>query len=299
MSVDPRRRARLFRRARIAVLAIVIAYFFMPYEVRSVIPVWLLLVAALALEVEFFVGGFLQTRRAPTAATTPDRGPQPRDLSELGSWDWWDSDAATALPEPPRFDWLHVAEAVAVVAVVAGILFYASRPRGWDAVGSEARAQTESVLSREATLVAGHAATVGCDTSGEYVGFVNEADGAAFIGGDRAYLTPSICNTLYQVAIRGREQPFSRTGRAIVVLAHEAWHLRGVRDEGLATCYGLQSGVEIGVNLGLSEKTARSMMLEQLATNASDSGQNVQYRVPRECQNGGAGDLHPSSAEFP
>ena len=72
-----------------------------------------------------------------------------------------------------------------------------------------------------------------------------------------------------------------------------------MRNEGLANCYGYQSGVEIGVRLGLSEKTARAMMREQLVTNASDSGLNVQYRVPSECRDGGAADLHPSSAGFP
>jgi hypothetical protein len=155
------------------------------------------------------------------------------------------------------------------------------------------------MLSREASLVAGHPAQVGCDTGGEYVGFVRDADGLAFIGGDRAYVTPSICNTLYQVGIRHRQQSFSQTARAIAVLGHEAWHLRGVRDEGLANCFGFQSGVEIGVHLGLSEETARAMMREQLATNAADSRGNSQYRVPGECRDGGSADLDPRSADFP
>jgi hypothetical protein len=281
------------------VLAAVIAYFFLPYEVRAAIPVWLLFLAALGLEVEFFLGGYLKTRHGRPAAPTPDRGPQERDLSDLGIWAWWDRGAAAALPEAPRFQWRHVAEAVAVVAVVAGILFYASRPQGWDAVGSEGRTRTENVLSREASLIAGHPARIGCDASGEYVGFVQDADGLAVIGGEQAYLTPEICNTLYQVAIKDRGQPFSRTARAIAVLAHEAWHLRGVRDEGLTNCYAFQSGVAIGVNLGLSEGTAQAMMREQLATNASASRSNAQYRVPSECRDGGSADLNPSQSGFP
>ncbi len=296
---DLERRERIFRRARIAVLAAVIAYFFLPYEVRAAIPVWLLLLAALGLELEFFLGGYLKMRRGRPVASVPDRGPQERDLSDLGIWAWWDRGAAVALPEAPRFQWRHVAEAVAVVAVVAGILFYASRPRGWDAVGAEARARTEAVLSREASLIAGHPAQIGCDASGEYVGFVQDADGLAFVGGDQAYLTPAICDTLYQVAIKRRDEPFSRTARAIAVLAHESWHLRGVRDEGLTNCYAFQSGVEVGVHLGFSESTARAMMREQLATNASDSRGDSQYRVPGECRDGGSADLDPSSAAFP
>ena len=57
------RRARLHRRARLVVLAAVVGYFFLPYEVKAVIPVWLLFIAALGLEVEFFVGGWLQARQ--------------------------------------------------------------------------------------------------------------------------------------------------------------------------------------------------------------------------------------------
>ena len=201
--------------------------------------------------------------------------------------------------ESSRFRWIHVAEAAVGIVLVAGILFYASRPKGWDAVGPEGRARTEAVLSHEASLVAGHPAQVGCDTSGQYVGVVQDADGLAFVGGRRAYVTPSICNTLYQLAVKHRTQSFTQTARALAVLGHESWHLRGVRNEGLANCYGYQSGVEIGVHLGLSEKTARAMMREQLATNASDSGLNVQYRVPSECRDGGAADLHPNSAGFP
>ena len=83
------------------------------------------------------------------------------------------------------------------------------------------------------------------------------------------------------------------------MLAHESWHLRGVRDEGLANCYGYQSGVDIGIHLGLAESTARAMMREQLATNAADSGSNTQYRVPSGCRNGGDADLHPGRPGFP
>ena len=72
--------------------------------------------------------------------------------------------------------------------------------------------------------------------------------------------------------------------RAIAVLGHESWHLRGEANEGLANCYGFQSGVQIGQNLGLSKSKARAMMKEQLATNASDSGPNTQYRVPSDCR---------------
>ena len=83
------------------------------------------------------------------------------------------------------------------------------------------------------------------------------------------------------------------------MLAHEAWHLHGVADEGLANCYAFQSGVGVGVHLGLTESRARSMMREQLATNASDSAGNTAYLVPPDCRNGGQYDLNRASDKFP
>jgi len=290
-----RRRARAFRRARIAVLALVIGYFFLPYDVRAWIPVWLVFLAALGLEVQFFVGGYLQARRGLPRKSL-DSGPQPRDLAELGSPWWWQPRAEERAGRPYV---RHVLEAIAGLALVAGILFYASRPHGWDAVSAANRVRAEAAFSREASLIAGHPARIGCDTSGEYVGFVQDADGLAFIGGSRAYVTPAICDTLYQLAFMDRAQSFSRTARAIAVLGHESWHLQGVRDEGLANCYGFQSGVEIGVHLGLSESKARAMMREQLATNASASAGNARYLVPRECRDGGSYDLHPAEPGWP
>ena len=131
-----------------------------------------------------------------------------------------------------------------------------------------------------------------CDTSFEHVGIVQEADGAAQVGGGVAWLLPSLCNELYQVRFKHRVQSSPKAGRAIAVLAHEAWHLHGVANEGLANCYAFQSGVKVGVDLGLSESKARSLMREQLATNASDSAGSPAYVVPQGCHDGGRYDLH-------
>jgi hypothetical protein len=293
-------RAGWFRTARIAVLLLVVVYFLAPYSVQSWIPVWLLFVLALALEVDFFVGGWLGARREAPVEEAPDRGPQQRDLSELGSWDYWDPTEPTPpVAADPGFSRINVVEAVGVLAVIAVLLYAASRPRGWDAVSADRQARTEAILSREASAIASHPAKITCDKNREFVGFVQDADGLAEVGGDQAYLTPEICDTLYQLAIKHRVQSFPATARAIAVLAHESWHLRGEADEGLANCYGFQSGVQVGQNLGLSESRARAMMREQLATNGSDSGTNAAYRVPSSCRDGGASDLRPGTSSFP
>ena len=334
------RRARLYRRARIAVIALVLGYFFLPYDTRSSISPWLPFFAALALEAHFFFGGYLRVRRGDDVVAARDRGPQPHDLAELGGQPWREARAihiegeehlvpteglsdeeaeerlaayvedpeATLAELEPADDDLdeasyrrprYLLEAAAAVAIVGAILFFASRPRGWDAVPEANQARAEALFSREASKIAGHPARVSCDTSGDFVGFTQDADGLAFVGGTNAYLTPGICNTLYQLAFKHRVHSFPRTGRAIAVLAHEAWHLQGVRDEGLANCFAFQSGVQIGVELGLSEKEARAMMREQLATNASDVGPNGQYLVPRGCENDGRYDLNRQSSKFP
>jgi hypothetical protein len=286
MSVDLRRRARMFRWLRLGVLVLVVGYFFAPYDVQAVIPVWLLFALAVGLEIDFFVGGWWQARQGVERGTV-DRGPQPRDIEELGpqydEWepismfpsDWYSKPVAAARPY-----WRYVAEALGALAVVAVILYFAVRPGGWDAVSPENQARAEAVFSREASRIAGHPATIGCDESGRQVGYVQHADGVAEVGGTRAYLTPDICNTLYQLAFKDRVQSSSQTARAIAVLGHEAQHLRGIRNEGLANCYGFQSGVDIGVSLGLSESRARSMMREQLVTPPP----SLEYRVPSNCR---------------
>lgn len=279
------RRARLFRWARLGVLALVVGYFFLPYEVQAVIPVWLVFLLALGLEVQFFAGGWLQARRREPRGPV-DRGPQPRDIEELGpQYEEWESvslfpsDWYSRPVEAARPYWRYVAEALGALAVVAVILYFAVRPSGWDAVSPENQAKAEAVFSREASRIAGHPAQVTCDESGRQVGYVQDADGVAEVGGRQAYLTPDICNTLYQLAFKDQVRSFPRTARAIAVLGHEAQHLKGIRNEGLANCYGFQSGVQIGVNLGLSGSRARAMMREQFATPPP----SPEYRVPSGC----------------
>ena len=144
----------------------------------------------------------------------------------------------------------------------------------------------------------GKPVTIRCDESRDYVGLVQHADGVAAVGGDRAYLTPERCHDLYRLAFED-EVTSSRTARALAVLAHEAWHLRGVSDEGTTECYALQSGVELGQRLGLSEGTARQMMRQQLTENALRGLGSFEYLVPPDCRDGGRLDLDKNDTRFP
>jgi hypothetical protein len=285
---------------RVALAVFVLAWILGPYELRSAIPVWLAFAIALGLEVNFFVGALA---RAPTPA--PDRGPQEIDRELYGYvYDPVEDDEAEEYedwePEGRRF-WpaaRRLLAGVGVIAALALVFWLVESRTGWDALEVETRAEAVALFSEEASRIAEKPVRIRCDESGEFVGAVQHADGVAAVGGDLAYLTPERCLDLYRLAFED-ESRGSQTGRALAVLGHETWHLRGVRDEGTTECYGLQSGVVLGRRLGLSEDTARQLMRQQLAENAGRSGATAEYLVPPECRDGGSLDLDPADPAFP
>lgn len=280
-----------------------LAWILGPYELRSAIPVWLAFLIALALEVNFFVGALA---RAPASA--PDRGPQEVDRELYGYvYDPVEEDEDEEYEdyeyedEPERRFGPAVRRllvGVGVIAALALVFWLVESRTGWDALDVETRTEAVKRFSQEASRIAEKPVRIRCDESGEFVGAVQHADGVAAVGGDLAYLTPERCLDLYRLAFDG-ETRGSQTGRALAVLGHETWHLRGVGDEGTTVCYGLQSGVELGRRLGLSEDTARQLMRQQLAENAGRSGAAAEYLVPPECRDGGRLDLDPASTRFP
>jgi hypothetical protein len=316
---------------RVALAAFVLAWLFGPDGLRSAVPVWLPFLIALGLELQFLLVGW-----RPTPAAPPDRLPQAVDRERYGYPDETEelllvrdgedellipyagesgeevealiarareqAQAASEpppLPDPPvRRPLRRFLVGLSVLSALAAIVWVADRQAGWDGLDADARAEAARRFSAEASRVARHPVTIRCDESGDYVGAVQHADGVAAVGGRLAYLTPERCHDLYRLAFEG-EVTFSQTARSLAVLAHEAWHLRGVRDEGTTECYALQSGVEIGKRLGLSEETARQMMRQQLAENALRGGASAEYLVPRECRNEGSLDLNPATSKFP
>jgi hypothetical protein len=315
------------------VLAIfVVAWLLGPASLRAAVPIWLPFLIALGLELYVFAGAL-----RPDPERRLDRGPQAVDR-DLGYGDHADelllvheggeelwlpysgetaeevaeliaeererraelADAPPAASEP-RSLWpalRRLLVGAAVIGALALVVWVVETQTGWDAVGAETRAEAIKRFADEASRIAGKPVTIVCDESGDYVGAVQHADGAAAVGDDLAYLAPDRCLDLYRLAfdddVRG-----SQTGRALAVLAHEAWHLRGVRDEGTTECYALQSGVELGRRLGLSERTARQLMRQQLAENELRGAGALEYVVPPECRDGGRLDLDPTSDRFP
>lgn len=281
---------------RAALALFVVAWIFGPYELRSAVPVWIAFLIALGLELNFLLGAL-----GRPAATRPDRGPQPVDRERYGYLGGLDGEEDEAELVDDAGIWRPIRGFLVGLGVIGAlaVLFWLVESRtGWDALSVETRTKAQDRFSQEASAIAEKPVRVRCDESGAYVGAVQHADGIATVGGDLAYLTPERCLDLYRLAFEG-EVTSSQTARAIAVLAHEAWHLHGVRDEGTTECYALQSGVGLGQRLGLSEGTAEQMMRQQLAENAGRSGRGTEYVVPPSCRDGGALDLDPERAGFP
>jgi hypothetical protein len=318
---------------RLGLVVFVLAWIFGPYELRSAVPIWLPFLVALGLEVQFFVSAL---RSAP--APRPDRGPQSDDLDRFGygeseelllvregGEEVWipysgetdeeldelideareapeEEDEAAAIYEEPEHEHLRPLRRLVVglglIGALALTFWFVESNTGWNGLDESTRAEAAKRFSEEASRVAGKPVTIRCDEAGDYVGAVQHADGVAVIGGNLAYLTPERCLDLYRLAFEGQVRP-NRTARAVAVLAHEAWHLRGVSDEGTTECYALQSGVDLGRRLGLSADRAERLMERQLTENAARGRGSLEYLVPPDCRDGGRLDLNPSSSRFP
>ncbi len=321
---------------RLGAAAFVLIWIFGPYALRAAVPIWLPFLIALGLELNFFVGGIrpAPARRSDRGPLDADRERYGYDedaeelllVREEGEELWipysGESDdelkeiidqaregpkdevaAPTTEAEQPREHvqsrpFRRLAIGLGLIGALALIFWVVEGRTGWNGLDENTRAEAAARFSEEASLVAGKPVTIRCDEAGEHVGAVQHADGVAVVGGDLAYLTPERCLDLYRLAFKG-EVRFNNGARAVAVLAHEAWHLRGVSDEGITECYALQSGVDLGQRLGVSDDTARRMMRRQLAENSLRSGSSAPYRVPADCRDGGRYDLNADIARFP
>ena len=298
----------VWRWVRISLVVFVLAWIFGPRELRDGIPILVVFLIALGLEVAFVVSALRSQ-----SARVPDRSPQEVDRERYGfppediegdedndgaddvatedpDWDWW----YEPTPSPLR----RFAVGLALIVALIGVVVLVDRSSGWSSIDGDRRAEAVARFSEEASVIAEKRVSVRCDEARDYVGAVQHADGVAVVGGELAILTPEICNDLYRLAFHD-EVTGARTGRAIAVLTHEAWHLRGVDDESTAECYALQSGVALGQRLGLSEDRAGQLMRQQLTENALRGAGTLEYRLTGECRNGGELDLDPTTSRFP
>ena len=325
------------RRLRIAAVLLLVVWFFSA-RLQSIVPLWLPFLVYAGLELNFLVGGLREggsaprsRGRIPQASDIDELGGEgwlEPVLVEIDGKEVWlpaggktDEEVEELIaaareharsgeplvpegpvlraPAPRRTRLLGRLEGLAIVAVLAFVLFVLVPNGGWSGLDQADRDRTEALLSAEAARIAGHDASIHCDAEGSAVGIVQHSDGLAEVGGTNAYLTPAICYRLYRLAFKNDDGAFSQTARAIAVLAHESWHLHGEADEGVTNCYAFQSGVALGERLGLSDGTAARMMRQQLADNATYARSAREYLVPAECKNGGELDLAPAVNRFP
>ena len=298
---------------RLGLVVFVLAWVFDIAGSRAYVPIWAAFLVALGLELQYFFGArrvqprarvqqeaeeLLLVRDGGDEFWIPYSGESPEEIEELVAKARAEPDVEETVDVPPRRrSFRPLLVGLGVIAALAAIVWIVG-PRGWDGLDDEQKAQATARFSAEASRLVGRPVEIRCDESGRIVGAVQHSDGVAEVGGDVAYLTPNRCHDLYRQAFEGGG-PFSQTARAVAVLAHESWHLRGERDEGRTECFALQSGVELARRLGATDDTARRMMRQQLAENALRATGNQEYLVPPECRDGGELDLNPGSSRFP
>jgi hypothetical protein len=123
--------------------------------------------------------------------------------------------------------------------------------------------------------------------------------GFADISGTRENLSPEVCSSLRSL-VYGHVLPPSplarlRAAQAIVTLAHEPQHSKGIAVEAQAECYAIQLARQTAVELGATPQEGASLQ----ALYWSRYGDELpEYRSP-ECRDGGAYDLHPADPAFP
>jgi hypothetical protein len=163
-------------------------------------------------------------------------------------------------------------------------------------------------LSSIASQLARRHVTIRCEgTSGALTGAGGESGRTQFVGNKPAsvsYLQEGICQTLHAYARTVRagqscvlpcDEPLE-IAWSLNTLAHESYHLAGVRNEAQTECYALQAIDFVARSLGATAAQAGA-----LATYSFDQlprRMPPEYSSP-ECRNGGRFDLLPDSAVWP
>jgi hypothetical protein len=120
--------------------------------------------------------------------------------------------------------------------------------------------------------------------------FRSGAAGVTRIGGTRINLAPPVCLALDLVVYEMR-RPSGGQARlaaafALVTLAHEAQHAKGVVEEPKAECYGMQLADETARELGIEPRYADTLPATYWAHYPLD-----EVYASKECRNGGEFDL--------
>jgi hypothetical protein len=177
------------------------------------------------------------------------------------------------------------------------------------------RGEDEARLGRVASTIAQRSVGVDCPGFWSRLVDVRGDDGrvrfdVAGRPSDEAELSATTCDRLSGFARAGTKSSFDcllpddracdrevvETARAFSTLAHETYHLAGVRDEAAAECYALQTVDFVAVRLGA--EAAQGRIIAVWAERHSARTHPVEYHSA-ECRPGGALDLRPGSPAWP
>jgi hypothetical protein len=284
---------------RAAAIVFVVAWL-LSDDLRAWIPVWLPIVVLLAAEVEFVARG-----RREWARPSPRRAPPGPEDADLGFGELVeDEDGVRFLPPPARAERARHRRAWLVggvlAAIVVALAVRSDRGATWQALASAERTRAEARFTAEASRIAGASVRVRCDEGYAFTGAGSDTLGIAFPRAALAYLDPTVCRTLYDLAFRGRRGGDERTIDAVIVLAHEAVHLGGERREGVTECLALQAAGPLGVRLGLEEGRVRTLLDGAYERRLAERNViRAAYALPSSCRDGGALDRRPADARFP
>jgi hypothetical protein len=163
-------------------------------------------------------------------------------------------------------------------------------------------------LSRIASELARRHVTIRCEgLSGALTGARGESGRTEFIGSSPvsvSYLQEGICQTLhsYARALKAGSSCFLPCRNPLEIawslntLAHESYHLAGVRNEAQTECYALQAIDFVARRLGASPEQRRA--LGAFSFDQLPGRMPAEYSSP-ECHDGHRFDLHPDDPAWP
>jgi hypothetical protein len=160
----------------------------------------------------------------------------------------------------------------------------------------------EHRLANIASAIAGRKVEVHCPGVLQRLVEVSPNAGSVYFSadgqpGDFTELDDKTCATLEDYAEGHADaEDAPRVAAAMHVLAHESWHLAGVRNEAEADCYGLQRTAFVAERLGADPAEAQAFA--ELAVVERARFALHEYRSA-ECHDGGALDLDRGSTVWP
>jgi hypothetical protein len=192
---------------------------------------------------------------------------------------------------------------------------------GWQWWGDRSM---EHALAPVASEIAGREVEVDCQSFWSSLLDIQWRQGEVRFDGNgmpeaRIFLTRATCQRLYAFGDDGRHEEVdclrshdwsgvpptpphracydvaSPTVYALLVLAHEAYHTAGVRNEAETNCYAIQAMAYAATRLGGADDEARLLALAM----ASLAPHQRSGYATTECRHGSPLDLHPETPEFP